>query len=79
MPKPQAGGPPLVSCCVRWVPCHHGMACPQDADGSDSLHIGRVATNILTTQSQTHLLLQITMTVSLSCTLYRSLLTTAHM
>jgi hypothetical protein len=31
--------------CV-WVPCHHGMARPQVADGADGLQIWRVATNI---------------------------------
>jgi hypothetical protein len=25
---------------VRWVPCHHGMARPQVADGGDSLQFG---------------------------------------
>jgi hypothetical protein len=24
---------------VRWVPCHHGMAHPQVADGGDGLQI----------------------------------------
>jgi hypothetical protein len=28
-----------AKCCphVRWVPCHHGMACPQVADGGDMM------------------------------------------
>jgi hypothetical protein len=38
---------------VRWVPCHHGMARPQVADGGDGLQIWRVAANILTKQSRT--------------------------
>jgi hypothetical protein len=38
---------------VRWVPCHHGMARPQVADGVDSLWIWRVAANILNKQSRT--------------------------
>jgi hypothetical protein len=29
------------------VPCHHGMARPQVADGGDGLQIWRVAANIL--------------------------------
>jgi hypothetical protein len=32
---------------VRWVPCHHGMAHPQVADGGDSLQFWKVAVNIL--------------------------------
>jgi hypothetical protein len=32
---------------VRWVPCHHGMARPQVADGGVGLQIWRVAANIL--------------------------------
>jgi hypothetical protein len=31
---------------VRWVPCHHGMARPQVADGGDSLQFWKVAANI---------------------------------
>jgi hypothetical protein len=38
---------------VRWVPCHHGMARPQVADGGDGLQIWRVAANILNKQSWT--------------------------
>jgi hypothetical protein len=38
---------------VRWVPCHHGMARPQVADGGDALLFWRVAANILNKQSQT--------------------------
>jgi hypothetical protein len=38
---------------VMWVPCHHGMARPQVADGGDGLQICRVAANILNKQSQT--------------------------
>jgi hypothetical protein len=33
--------------CDKWVPCYHGMVCPQVADGEDSLHIRRLAANIL--------------------------------
>jgi hypothetical protein len=32
---------------VKWVPCQHGMARPQIADGGDGLQIWRVAANIL--------------------------------
>jgi hypothetical protein len=35
---------------VRWVPCHHGMVCPQVADGGDGLQKWRAATNILIKQ-----------------------------
>jgi hypothetical protein len=38
---------------VKWVPCHHGMARPQVADGGDGLRICRVAANILNKQSRT--------------------------
>jgi hypothetical protein len=38
---------------VKWVPCHHGMARPQVADGEDGLQIWRVAANILNKQSRT--------------------------
>jgi hypothetical protein len=38
---------------VRWVPCHHGMVCPQVADGGNTLQVWRVAANILNKQSQT--------------------------
>jgi hypothetical protein len=37
----------------RWVPCHHGMARPQVADGGNGLQIWRVAANILNKQSRT--------------------------
>jgi hypothetical protein len=40
-------------CHVRWVPCHHGMAGPQVADGGDGLQIWRVAAIILNKQSRT--------------------------
>jgi hypothetical protein len=35
---------------VRWVPCHHGTARPQD--GEDGLQIWRVAVNVLNKQSR---------------------------
>jgi hypothetical protein len=38
---------------VRWVPCHHGMARPQVADGGDALQFRRAAANILNKQSRT--------------------------
>jgi hypothetical protein len=38
---------------VGWVPCHHGMARPQVADGGNGLQIWRVAANILNKQSRT--------------------------
>jgi hypothetical protein len=37
----------------KWDPCHHGMSCPQVADGADGLQILRVAANILNRQLQT--------------------------
>jgi hypothetical protein len=37
----------------RWVPCHHGMARPQVADGGAGLQIWRVAANILHKESRT--------------------------
>jgi hypothetical protein len=37
---------------VRWIPCHHGTARPQVADG-DGLQIWSIATNILNKQSRT--------------------------
>jgi hypothetical protein len=47
----------LMSVCVnthvKWVPCHHGMARPQVADGGEDLQICRVAANILNKQSRT--------------------------
>jgi hypothetical protein len=43
----------LVGRHVRWVPCHHGMARPQVADGGDALQVWRVAANILNKQSRT--------------------------
>jgi len=38
---------------VRCVPCHHGMARPQVADGGEGTQIWRVAANILNKQSRT--------------------------
>jgi hypothetical protein len=38
---------------VKWVPCHHGMARPQVADGGEGLQIWKVAANILSKQSRT--------------------------
>jgi hypothetical protein len=38
---------------VRWVSCHHSMACPRVAGGGNGLQIWRVAVNILNKQSQT--------------------------
>jgi hypothetical protein len=38
---------------VKWVPCHHGMARPQVADGGEGLQVWRVAANILNKQSRT--------------------------
>jgi hypothetical protein len=43
----------LIEIHVRWVACHHGMACPHAADGGDSLQIWKVAANILNKQSWT--------------------------
>jgi hypothetical protein len=42
-----------VECHVKWVPCFHGMACPQVADGGEGLQIWRVAADILNKQSRT--------------------------
>jgi hypothetical protein len=36
----------------RWVPCHHGMAHPQVADGREGLQLWRVVWNILNKQSR---------------------------
>jgi hypothetical protein len=38
---------------VKWVPCQHGMARPQVADGGEGLQIWMVAANILNKQSRT--------------------------
>jgi hypothetical protein len=38
---------------VRWVPCHHGMARAQVANGGDALQFWRAPANILNKQSQT--------------------------
>jgi hypothetical protein len=38
---------------VRWVPCHHGMARPQVADGRDALQVWREAADLLNKQSRT--------------------------
>jgi hypothetical protein len=38
---------------IRWVPCHHGMARPQVANGEDGLKMCRGAANILNMQSRT--------------------------
>jgi len=38
---------------VSWVPCHHGVARPQVADGGEGLQIWRVATNVLNKQPRT--------------------------
>jgi hypothetical protein len=37
----------------EWIPCHHGMAGPQVADGGDGHQTWRVAANILNKQSRT--------------------------
>jgi hypothetical protein len=37
---------------VKCVPCHHGTARPQVADGGEGLQIRRVAANILNKQSR---------------------------
>jgi hypothetical protein len=38
---------------VKWVPCYHGMARPQVADGGYGFQTWRVAENILNKQPQT--------------------------
>jgi hypothetical protein len=38
---------------VRWLPCHHGIARPQVADGEDTLQAWRIAANILNKQLRT--------------------------
>jgi hypothetical protein len=38
---------------VRWVPCQHGMARPQVADGRDALQPWRADANIYNKQSRT--------------------------
>jgi hypothetical protein len=42
----------IFSVHVRWVSRHHSMACPQVADGGDSLQIWKAAVNILNKQSR---------------------------
>jgi hypothetical protein len=37
---------------AKWVSHHHGMVCPQDADGGNDLQIWKVAANVLNKQSQ---------------------------
>jgi hypothetical protein len=37
---------------VKWVPCHHGKARPQVADGGDALQFWREAANILNKKSR---------------------------
>jgi hypothetical protein len=58
--KPSTGPHPEPDQCnpyhpilFLWVPCHHGMASPQVADGGDAIQIWRVAANILNKQSWT--------------------------
>jgi hypothetical protein len=36
-----------ILCHVKWIPCHHGMACPRVVDVGDGLRIWRVDENIL--------------------------------
>jgi hypothetical protein len=43
----------VVGVHVTSVPCHHGKARPQVADGGDGLRIWWVAANILNKQSRT--------------------------
>jgi hypothetical protein len=38
---------------VKWVPCPHGLARPQVADGENGLQIWRIASNISNKQSRT--------------------------
>jgi hypothetical protein len=38
---------------MKLVPCHHGMARPQVADGGDGLQVWKVAANTLNKQSRT--------------------------
>jgi hypothetical protein len=42
----------IIKVHVKWVPCHHGMARPQVADGGDALQFWREAANILNKQSR---------------------------
>jgi hypothetical protein len=37
---------------LKCAPCHHGMACPQVADGGDGLQLWRAAANILNTAEE---------------------------
>jgi hypothetical protein len=37
----------------KYVPCHHSVACPQVADGEDSLQILSIAVNIMNKQLRT--------------------------
>jgi hypothetical protein len=43
----------LLGSHVMWVPCHHGMAHPQFADGEDGLQLWSVAANKFNKQPQT--------------------------
>jgi hypothetical protein len=43
----------LLRCHVRWAPCHHSMACPQDVDGEDGLQLWRVDANKVNKQLRT--------------------------
>jgi hypothetical protein len=38
---------------VKWVPYHHGIACPHIADGGQGFQIWRIPANILNKQSRT--------------------------
>jgi hypothetical protein len=45
----------LIEACyhVRRVPCHHGMARPQVADGGEALQVWGIAAHIFNKQSRT--------------------------
>jgi hypothetical protein len=43
----------FLGCKFLFLPCHHGMARPQVADGGDALQLWREAANILNKQSWT--------------------------
>lgn len=39
-------------CHIKWISCHHGMACPRVMHGGDRLQIWKVAADIINKQLQ---------------------------
>jgi hypothetical protein len=44
---------PKVTSDNKWVPCHEGMACPEDTDEGNGLQVWKVAATMLNKQSRT--------------------------